>query len=64
MSCSHCAARVEKALNRIDGIEAKVDLESRTATLHMSKEISDDTIFQAIDDMGYSVTEITGTPEC
>ncbi|MGC3978531.1 MAG: cation transporter [Paludibacteraceae bacterium] len=26
MSCSHCAMRVEKALNKIEGVVAKVDL--------------------------------------
>ena len=33
MSCMHCSARVEKALNNIDGVEAKVDLESNSAKL-------------------------------
>lgn len=63
MSCSHCAARVEKALNKIDGVEAKVDLESRTAKLHISKEVTDDVIKNAIDDVGYEVTEISGFSE-
>ena len=59
MSCSHCAARVSKALNKIDGVEAKVDLESRTAKLHISKEVTDDVIKNAVDDVGYEVTQIT-----
>ena len=63
MSCSHCAARVEKALNKIDGVEAKVDLESRTAKLHISKEVTDDVIKNAIDDVGYEVTQITAFSE-
>ncbi|MEZ7866473.1 MAG: cation transporter [Paludibacteraceae bacterium] len=63
MSCSHCAARVEKALNKIDGVEAKVDLESRTAKLHISKEVTDDVIKNAVDDVGYEVTQITAFSE-
>ena len=27
MSCGHCSARVEQALNAIDGVSAKVNLE-------------------------------------
>ena len=36
MSCMHCSARVEKALNSIDGVEAKVDLETNTAKVNLS----------------------------
>ncbi|MDD3322337.1 MAG: heavy metal-associated domain-containing protein [Paludibacter sp.] len=58
MSCMHCSARVEKALNNIDGVEAKVDLEANIATLNLSKEISDETIKTAVDNVGYEVTSI------
>lgn len=59
MSCGHCSARVEKTLNNIDGVEAKVDLESNTATITLSKEVSNETIVKAVDNIGYEVTEIT-----
>lgn len=58
MSCGHCAARVEKALNAIDGVEAKVDLEANTAKLELSKEVSDETIKTAVDNVGYEVVGI------
>ena len=63
MSCSHCAARVEKALNKIDGVEAIVDLESRTARINLTKEVTDDVIKNAVDDVGYEVTQITAFSE-
>lgn len=63
MSCSHCVARVEKALNKIDGVEAKVDLASRTAKLKLSKNVSDTQIKEAVDDAGYEVTDIIGITE-
>ena len=53
MSCMHCSARVEKALNAIDGVEAKVDLESNSAKVVLSKEISDETFRAAVDNVGY-----------
>ena len=53
MSCMHCSARVEKALNAIDGVEAKVDLESNSAKVKFSNEISDETFKAAVDNVGY-----------
>jgi len=54
----HCSARVEKALNNIDGVEAKVDLESNSAKLKLSKEVSDETIKTAVDNIGYQVVAV------
>ncbi len=59
MSCGHCAARVEKALNKLEGVDAKVDLKKHTAKLEMSREISDEELKQVIDDTGYELVEIT-----
>ena len=58
MSCGHCVANVEKALNAIDGVSASVDLESNTATVTLSKEVMDDTLKNAITEAGYIVTGI------
>ncbi|HRU63801.1 MAG TPA: heavy metal-associated domain-containing protein [Paludibacteraceae bacterium] len=58
MSCSHCAARVEKALNTIDGVSAKVDLNSNTAKVSLLKEVSDEVLKKAVEDVGYEVTGI------
>ena len=60
MSCGHCSARVEKSLNKINGIEAKVDLESRTAKLSLTEPVTDQQIIDAVDDAGYEVVEIIG----
>ncbi len=58
MSCMHCSARVEKALNSIDGVEAKVDLETNTAKVNLSKEVSDETMKAAVDNVGYQVVSV------
>jgi len=58
MSCGHCSARVEKALNAIDGVEAKVNLESNSAKLILTKDVSDETLKTAIDNIGYEVTGV------
>ena len=58
MSCPHCSDRVEKVLNAIDGVEAKVDLESNTAKIKLSQEVSDETIKIAVDSIGYEVVGV------
>ena len=58
MMCAHCQAHVEKALNAIDGVEAKVDLAAKTATLTLSRDVSDEVLRQAVTDAGYEVVEI------
>jgi Cu+-exporting ATPase len=58
MSCAHCSARVEKVLNAIDGVEAKVDLESNSAIVKLSHEVSDETIKSAVDAIGYEVVGV------
>ena len=52
-----------KYLNKIDGVEAIVDLESRTARINLTKEVTDDVIKNAVDDVGYEVTQITAFSE-
>ena len=58
MMCTHCQAHVEKALNAIDGVEAKVNLETKTATLTLSKDVSDDVLRGAVTEAGYEVVSI------
>lgn len=58
MSCKHCQARVEKALNGMDGVEAVVDLAAKNATVTLSKEVTDEALKTAVEDAGYDVTSI------
>ncbi len=55
----HCSARVEKALNSIDGVDAKVDLESNSAKVILSKDVSDETFKTVVDNVGYEVVEVS-----
>lgn len=59
MSCGHCSGRVEKALNALDGVTAKVSLADKTATVQLSKEISDEQLRKTIEDVGYQVVKIS-----
>lgn len=58
MSCSHCSSRVEKVLNKIDGVSAKVELDKKIALVTLNKDVEDKTLISAIEDAGYDVISI------
>ena len=59
MSCGHCQAKVEKALNSIAGVKAKVDLKKKQATAEISSVVADQIIIDAINNTGFDVVSIT-----
>lgn len=58
MMCTHCSGRVESALNAIDGVSAKVDLEKKTAAVTLSADVADEVLRRAVSDAGYEVVSI------
>lgn len=58
MMCTHCSGRVEQALNALEGVEAAVDLKSKTATVTADEKITDEALKKAVEDAGYTVLEI------
>ena len=60
MMCSHCKAHVEKALGAVAGVTAAVaDVEAKTATITLSREVADADLKKAVEDAGYEVTSIS-----
>lgn len=56
MTCSACSNRVEKVLNRMEGVEAQVNLATEKATVTYDPEKSSiDTINEKIENMGYGI---------
>lgn len=55
MTCTACARRIEKNLNKVEGVSAYVDFASERAHLTLSGETSEADITQVIEDTGYSV---------
>ena len=53
MSCASCAARVEKALNDLDGVEATVNFATEQATLHCVDGIPVEALVGAVEGAGY-----------
>lgn len=59
MSCGHCTARVQKALEALEGITAvTMSLEQKSAEITLDQEISNQLLTQTITDAGYEVVEI------
>ena len=58
MTCGHCQARVEKALNAMDGVKAKVDLKKNTATVKVDSSVTDEMLIKAVEEAGYGVTSV------
>ncbi len=60
MSCAHCKARVENALQKVDGVSSVVvDLETKSADLELSKAVDNKILTDAITDAGYEPGNIT-----
>jgi copper chaperone CopZ len=58
MHCENCKNRVERAINRIDGAVAKVDLKKKTAVVSFDRDISDEEIRRAVEELDYKVITI------
>lgn len=59
MSCGHCVQAVANALRELEGVTgAAVELEKKQATVELSADVTDAMLKEAIEEAGYSVTEI------
>ncbi len=58
MACGHCSARVEQALNALDGVSATVNLEAKTAAVTLAHPVDDAVLSKAVTDAGYTVISI------
>ena len=53
MTCTACARRVEKDLNKVEGVSAYVDFASEKAHVTAGDEVTQDQLRQAVEDAGY-----------
>ena len=57
MTCSSCANRVEKRLNRIDGVEATVNFATERATVEFDPgQVEPQELVEAVGETGYTAT--------
>ncbi len=66
MTCASCAARIEKVLNRLDGVEATVNYATEKARVAHPATMSADDLVAAVARAGYGATAVVpstaGTP--
>lgn len=58
MMCNHCKKAVEDALNALDGVTASVNLEEKTATVSLSKDVADQALIDAVTAKDYKVISV------
>src|SRR5262245_4576504 len=56
MTCASCAARIEKKLNRIDGVEATVNYATEKARIRFSELVDTDALIATVEATGYTAT--------
>src|ERR1700733_10060451 len=56
MTCASCAARVERQLNKLDGVTASVNLATETATVTFPAAIPVADLITAVSQAGYTAT--------
>ena len=63
MTCASCVARVEKRLNKLDGVSASVNLPLEIATVTLSAEVPAETLIAQVEKAGYgaSLLDSAGT---
>ena len=49
MTCASCAARIEKGLNKLNGVEASVNFVTEQATVHCDPSVTTDQLVGAVD---------------
>lgn len=58
MVCGHCASHVERALNALPGVHAKVDLSRKAAEVESAGELDEAALREAVQNAGYEVVSI------
>ncbi|BBZ29813.1 copper-translocating P-type ATPase [Mycolicibacterium madagascariense] len=63
MTCASCAARIEKRLNRIDGVHATVNFATEQASVDCPDGVTADQLVAAVEATGYAATVQTPAHE-
>lgn len=59
MACGHCTARVQKALEAVEGVASVVmNLEDKSAVVELNGELTDEVLKDAVAEAGYEVVKI------
>ena len=56
MTCASCAARVEKKLNRMDGVTATVNYATEKARVTVAGDVTPDDLIATVERTGYTAS--------
>ncbi|THV43209.1 heavy metal translocating P-type ATPase [Glycomyces buryatensis] len=62
MTCSSCAARIEKKLNRVDGCEATVNFATERARVNAPEGVGADELVAVVERTGYGAAPVAPEP--
>ncbi|SDC91917.1 heavy metal translocating P-type ATPase [Actinokineospora iranica] len=63
MTCAACAGRVERKLNKLDGVRATVNYATERATVEVPPGFPTDTLVTAVVGAGYAASPVRAEPE-
>jgi Cu+-exporting ATPase len=59
MTCASCAARIERKLNKLDGVEATVNFATEQATVQCDPSVTPGELVEAVQSIGYDASPVT-----
>ncbi|OZB88179.1 MAG: copper-translocating P-type ATPase [Microbacterium sp. 14-71-5] len=62
MTCTSCAARIEKRLNRLEGVQATVNYATERASVQLAEGVTVAQAIAAVEETGYTATVHDPTP--
>ncbi|MFI6087269.1 heavy metal translocating P-type ATPase [Streptomyces sp. NPDC051218] len=62
MTCASCSARIEKKLNRVEGVDASVNLATEKAKVSYAQGVEVAQLIATVEKLGYSAREIVPAP--
>jgi P-type Cu+ transporter len=63
MTCASCAARIERKLNGLEGVEASVNLASEKAAVRFDERVAVEDLLRAVEAAGYGAALPRAAPE-
>src|SRR5664280_333821 len=58
MTCASCAARIERKLNKLDGVEATVNFATEQATVQCDPSVTPGELVEAVQSIGYGASPV------
>ena len=58
MTCASCAVRIERKLNKLEGVEATVNFATEQATVQRDPSVTENELVEAVKSIGYGASPV------